>query len=127
MARGPRLDKEIEWRERLARFGQAGTSVVQFCADEDVSTPSFYAWRRRLSGDTDTLPRAEGSARCSNQRQDCFAPVRVIGQVQGGNQVTVWLRGGTRLDIPLADANAVATLLGALVRADAERAGGRPC
>jgi hypothetical protein len=127
MGRGPRLDKEIEWRQRLARFGRAGTSVVQFCADEGVSTPSFYAWRRRLSDETDTLQAAEKAASSSSERHDCFAPVRVIGQAHGGNQVTVWLCGGMRLEIPLADAKAVATLLEALVHADAERAGGRPC
>lgn len=127
MSRGPRLDKQIEWRERLARFGRAGVSIVRFCADEGVSTPSFYAWRRRLSAETQPLPTSEDAARSSAHRHDCFAPVRLVGQAHGDNQVRVWLRGGTRLKIAFADANAVATLLEALVHADAERAGGRPC
>jgi hypothetical protein len=122
---GGRWRKEIEWRERLARFARAGTSIAQFCEDEGVSTPAFYAWRKRLAGGAAVLPSAD--ARAGGQRQRLFAPLRVTTTVQTGSQVTVWLRGGTRLDIPLADPSVAATVLGALLDADAEKAGGRPC
>ncbi len=36
------------WRQRLQRFERSGLSAVAFCAQEGVSAPSFYAWRRRL-------------------------------------------------------------------------------
>jgi TATA-binding protein-associated factor Taf7 len=32
----------------VLRFERSGLSAVAFCAKEGVSTPSFYAWRRRL-------------------------------------------------------------------------------
>ncbi len=35
------------WSERLARFATAGLTPAQFCAQEGVSLPSFYAWTRR--------------------------------------------------------------------------------
>jgi hypothetical protein len=35
--------------ERLARFPDCGLSPAQFCAQEGVSLPSFYAWKRRLA------------------------------------------------------------------------------
>ena len=127
MAHGTRSRKEKEWRERLARFARAGTSIVQFCLDEGVSTPSFYAWRKRLSADTDTWARAEDVSDSCGGRHGRFAAVRVTGQSYGGSQVTAWLRGGTRLDVSLADADAVRIVIGALVRADGEQAGGRPC
>jgi hypothetical protein len=60
-------------------------------------------------------------------RHGPFAAVRVTGQSNGGSQVTAWLRGGTRLDVSLADADAARLVIGALVRADAEQAGGHPC
>ena len=113
MALGTRLRKEREWRERLARFRRADTSVVQFCEDEGVSTPTFYAWRKRL--EDGARARAAGG----------FAPVRLTGT--SGAQVTVRLRGGTRLEIPVSDAGAAAALIGAILRADAEQAGDRPC
>jgi hypothetical protein len=127
MAHGIRSRKEREWRERLARFAGTGTSIVQFCLDEGVSTPSFYTWRRRLSAETNTWARAEDVADSCGGGHGPFAAVRVTGQSNGGSQVTAWLRGGTRLDVSLADAEAVRIVIGALVRADAEHAGGRPC
>jgi hypothetical protein len=36
------------WVERLARFSDSGLSPAPFCAQEGVSLPSFYAWKRRL-------------------------------------------------------------------------------
>jgi transposase len=36
------------WQQRLQRFERSGLSVSAFCDREGVSTPSFYAWRRRL-------------------------------------------------------------------------------
>jgi hypothetical protein len=125
MAHGGRLRKEREWRQRLARFARARTSIVQFCVDEGVSTPAFYVWRKRL-GDGTTLPADNAPAGVS-KRHAVFAPLRVTGTVAGGSHVLVWLRGGTRLEIPLSDPNAVATVLGAIVQADAQRAGDRPC
>ena len=125
MACGKRLWKVKEWRERLARFTRAGTSVVEFCIDEGVSTPSFYAWRKRLAGDDSTEQAEEAAA--IGKRHGPFAPVRVTGGALGGGQVTVWLRGGTHLEIPLADPDAVRTALAVIFHADAEQAGGRPC
>src|SRR5947209_4942385 len=37
------------WTERLARFPASGLTPAQFCAQQGVSLPSFYAWRRRLA------------------------------------------------------------------------------
>jgi hypothetical protein len=123
MARGTRLRKEVEWRERLARFARASTSVVQFCLEEGVSTPSFYAWRKRLAGETGAWTQSQDA----RGRHSAFAPVRLIGQTNGSDQITACLRGGTRLAIPLVDSDAVRGVLAALVRADAEHAGGQPC
>jgi len=127
MARGMRSQKVKAWRERLARFARAGTSIVEFCRNEGISTPSFYAWRKRLSADANTEARSEDASDFRGERHGPFAAVRVAGQRNGGSQVTASLRGGTHLDISLADADAVRTVIEALVRADAEQAGGRPC
>jgi transposase len=39
------------WAERLQRFAASGLSPAQFCAQEGVSLPSFYSWKRRLAAD----------------------------------------------------------------------------
>jgi len=49
-ARSRAATREL-WLERMARFPDAGLTPAQFCAIEDVSLPSFYAWRRRLAAE----------------------------------------------------------------------------
>jgi hypothetical protein len=55
---GRRPDPAVHdlWRQRLLRFAQSGLSVSAFCDREGVSTPSFYAWRRRLSPQSPAAP-----------------------------------------------------------------------
>jgi transposase len=55
------------WQQRLLRFERSGLSVSAFCDREGFSTPSFYAWRRRLRLDS---PAAPDGPR--------FLPVRVL-------------------------------------------------
>ncbi|UUZ63113.1 hypothetical protein LP414_15825 [Polaromonas sp. P1(28)-13] len=40
-----------EWSEVMRRFEGAGATVKRFCAQEGLSTQSFYRWRDRLGGD----------------------------------------------------------------------------
>jgi transposase-like protein len=37
------------WRERLDRFSRSGLSIAEFCRRHQLSTPSFYLWRKRLA------------------------------------------------------------------------------
>jgi hypothetical protein len=127
MAHGTRLRKEKEWRQRLDRFRRAGLSVVQFCLDEGVSPPTFYSWRKRLAGHPAVAAAADEALEVGCQRQGPFVPVRLTGAALAGNPVAVWLRGGTRLEIPLADPAAARMVIEAIVQADAGQAGGRSC
>ena len=135
-----RAEKVAEWQERLARFHRSGTSIAQFCYDEGISTPSFYVWRRKLrrkpaaagSSGTGRLTARSGEAGQSVQgqsRQRSFVPIRVLGDVNFHGQLamTAELRGGTRLTIPLSGPETLQLAIAALVGADAERAGDRPC
>ena len=47
----PRGSARQAWVERLQRFAESGLTPAQFCAQEAVSLPNFYAWRRRLNTD----------------------------------------------------------------------------
>lgn len=40
--------KERFWRRIVRQWRRSGLSVRAFCAEQDVSEPSFYAWRRTL-------------------------------------------------------------------------------
>ena len=60
-------DRESYWRDALARWRHSGRSVKAFCQAEGVSTPAFYAWRRRLDQ--------------SEPRRPAFVPVDVVADV----------------------------------------------
>jgi hypothetical protein len=111
MARSVDVRKLSEWRARLERFRQAEISVTRFCRGEQVSVPSFYQWRKKLADDSarhNDWPRA----------MEAFAPVRLVETAS----VAAWLPGGTRIEIPIGDSQALQLALQTLARADAEGA-----
>src|SRR2546427_656930 len=81
--------KERLWRRRLRQWRRSGLTVRDFCAAEDVSEPSFYAWRRTI-GERDRQAvrsvdaagalagKGSGSARPVNGRAPVFVPLRVL-------------------------------------------------
>jgi transposase-like protein len=81
MARGARESVVEQWRERLLRWRGSGQSVREFCRRERVSQPSFYQWRRKLTG----TPLADGSA--SRNR---FVPVQVVDEASGADDSGGW-------------------------------------
>ena len=145
MTRDRRAEKVAEWQARLARFERSGTTITQFCLDERISTPSFFAWRRRLGrqpvgADSRGTTRSDSTTRCSRTShggdaevlpepcQGQFIPVQVRGDVTGPQATIVAeLRGGTRVTICVSDCEVLEQTIAALVQADAARAGGRSC
>jgi hypothetical protein len=104
--------KVREWQRRLARFQEARQSVAEFCRREEVSAPSFYQWRKRLTRRPAAAEEAAG-----------FRPVRVVGSAG----VAVQLPGGTQVQVPTSDRRALRLVITTLARIDARRAGGGPC
>ena len=141
MARGMRAEKVVEWQERFTRFERSGTTITQFCLDEGISTPSFFAWRRKLGrkpagGSSHSANRfARGTARADQHggqagRQGHFVPVRLRGQINVGGPLTTLtaeLPSGTRLTIPVSDPEVLREAIAAVIQADAERPGGQTC
>ena len=62
------------WADRLRRFTQSGLRPAPFCAQEGVSLPSFYAWKRRLAADAAGATPASNPGACSGPR---WLPVRL--------------------------------------------------
>jgi transposase len=123
MARGKRRDPQREafWRGVLGKFRSSGLSVRAFCRREDLSEPSFYAWRRVLrQRDAQTPPRREQRTRKPPQATPAFVPV-VLRDVTANHPanhldtgITVELRGGRVLHLP---STIPAERLGELIRA----------
>ena len=49
-------DTRQRWIERFVRYHASGQTVAAFCAQENVSVPSFYLWKRKLADASPTLP-----------------------------------------------------------------------
>ena len=107
----------LAWRGRLARYRGSGLTVGRFCSREGVSVASFYYWRQRLGEEKVAMP---------DSRRGEFVPVRVLGaaSVSASASVSVFLPGGTRLEIPMAEGQGLADTLRAVLEADASRGGG---
>ncbi len=41
--------KEQFWREMVQRWQRSGGTIRAFCAEQGLSEPSFYAWRRTIA------------------------------------------------------------------------------
>ena len=59
---GSRAATRQTWAQRLQRFARSGLTAAQFCANEGLSLPSFYSWKRRLAtaASRDTADNAPG-------------------------------------------------------------------
>jgi hypothetical protein len=55
-------------------------SIRQFCAQERISPPSFYAWRRRLKEGADAAVRSPVAKRGGREPRKTpeFIPLRVV-------------------------------------------------
>jgi hypothetical protein len=59
--------KEQQWRRWILQWHKSGLSVRAFCALNDLSQPSFYAWRREIKRRDDA--------------SSTFVPVRIVPDV----------------------------------------------
>ncbi len=115
MARSFGSGKAVTWRRRVRRFGRSGLTGVQFCEKEGVSTASFYRWRKRLSIErpiTGGVRRAKQAA----DRMPAFQSVRVTPTHA---PMSICLPGGVRVEVPMADLDALRAVLGELLRPEA--------
>jgi transposase-like protein len=101
-SRDPKLERR--WRDRIARWERSDLTVRDFCADHQISEPSFYAWRRELA-DRDRKPRPTAPP------VPTFVPVRVAPPAV----VEVVIPTGVVVRVPIGtDPAAVARLVTAL-------------
>lgn len=94
-------DRAAYWRRLVERQAKSGLSIVRFCEREDVSTASFYNWRRRLAEETDEQPP--------------FVPIRV--QPDSGSALEIVLPGAVTIRVP--DGTARQTIVDALAAVEA--------
>ena len=78
MSRLPKSVLISLWLDRLNRFAKSDLTVANFCQREQVSLPSFYQWKRRLSPRVD-VPRPRRPRRSSQRPGKATADRRQPG------------------------------------------------
>jgi hypothetical protein len=80
MARRKTVETERLWRDRMRRQAGSGLSIRQFCAQERISPPSFYSWRRRLNEGADAAvgPPVAKRGRREPRMTGEFIPLEVV-------------------------------------------------
>ena len=84
MAGRKSADKQLWWREVFKRQADSGLSVRKFCADEGVSEPSFYVWRKKLRQGMDdrSQPRQARRREDAPGSQGRFVPLKLLSTTQ---------------------------------------------
>jgi hypothetical protein len=78
--------KERFWRRILRQWRRSGLSVRDFCAEHEVTEPSFYAWRRIVADRDQESARVRAESERHSDSQTAtgsddtpvFVPLRVI-------------------------------------------------
>ena len=84
MAGKKNIEKELRWRDILNRQPGSGLSVRQFCAEEGVSEPSFYAWRKRLTKRRGPTRSRTSGGRVEKPKNDQgFIPLKLVEPASG--------------------------------------------
>lgn len=108
MARGSDPERRRWWRSLMETFDPQRASVAEFCREHEVSTASFYAWRRRLG---------EGGGRAP-----AFVPVEITREPAREAAVQIHLPGGIRVEVPTGDRELLVELIARLASAVEEGA-----
>ena len=87
MARQPDPELRRCWSELISEQPDSGLTVAQFCTANDISTASFYLWRRKLRAEPDREPRR-------------FLDVQIVESSTESDPFRIHLPGGTTVEIP---------------------------
>lgn len=47
------------WQAIFEQQQSSGLTIIQFCRDNNINASTFYAWRKRLSGETTTVKKQQ--------------------------------------------------------------------
>jgi len=120
MPQGTDPIKLQEWMERIDRFRNSSQSVARFCAGENVSQPSFYHWKKKISTLNDRVGRrstktmvagnstakttaakttTSNNGRTTGSESPAFQPVQITPPASGSQSTTIRLPGGIEIQV----------------------------
>ena len=78
MSSSKHAEKELYWREMVNRQAVSGLSIRRFCANEGISQPSFYAWRRKFRERENDGAQTRKPERRVDERGREFIPLELL-------------------------------------------------
>lgn len=99
-ARG--AEREQFWRGQIEGQAASGLSAREWCQREQLSEPSFYAWRRKLA-QRDRERSAQGPQAVTNS----FLPIRLTA----ASNVELQLASGLVIRVPAQETAALRAIL----------------
>ena len=99
----PHPDPELRrrWRGLIEAFDPQQSTLAEFCRRHQVSTASFYAWRRRLAAAVRPKPATPA-----------FVPIRIDrGTDRCPATVQIHLPGSVRIEVPAAQRDLLIDLI----------------
>ena len=75
-----KAQKEAYWRDIVKRQARSELSVRRFCAEQDISEPSFYGWRKKLAQrdqEVSTSFRSSKNGSADSGNGQAFIPLAV--------------------------------------------------
>jgi transposase-like protein len=84
MPRENRTERELRWQEIVNRQTESGSSIREFCANEGVSQPSFYAWRKKFRERENSGAHARKPRRSPDEPKNrgLFVPLELVDSVE---------------------------------------------
>ncbi|TWT92263.1 IS66 family insertion sequence element accessory protein TnpA [Neorhodopirellula pilleata] len=104
----PNPELARQWRERIERFDDAGTTIAEFCHAEGYSVASFYQWRRRLR-QAACEPAGFIAVEVPDNQELSVVPANIEIELPGGAIVRLNAHGGVSVFEPLLAAVVAAT------------------
>lgn len=101
---GRGVEREQFWRGQIEGQAASGLSARQWCQREQLSEPSFYAWRRKLAQrDQDrSTPKSRATS-------NGFLPIRLTALA--GSNVELQLKSGLVIRVPAHESAALRMIL----------------
>lgn len=94
-------EREVFWRDQLARFRASGLSVRVFCRQEQLKESAFYAWRRTLAERAGQMPlRKQASAALRSAAPTAFVSALVTDLPMNETAIVLELAAGRVLRLP---------------------------
>jgi transposase len=106
-------DRQQFWRMAIETWQASGLSVSQFCANEKLAEASFYAWRKKLTGDDNGENKQDKPKHCESE----FIEVAIPSN--NSSVIELVLASGNTVKIPVGvDAKTLTTVLSVLHQTD---------